>query len=68
MERYKDILPDYPLQQSLTLPIRKKAAEENRAEFLSLWAGQGTRLNQSKPAAQLTLEIAEQALALIHEQ
>lgn len=67
MQKYKEALPDYPVQQSLTLPIRKKAAEANRTEFLSLWAGQGTRLNQTKPAAQLTQEIAEQAWQLLQE-
>jgi nitronate monooxygenase len=36
MAKYQDILPDYPLQQNLTAPIRKKAAEENRPEFMSL--------------------------------
>jgi len=57
MEKYQNSLPDYPLQQSLTSSIRKKAAELNREEFLALWAGQGIRLSQSKPAAQLLLEL-----------
>lgn len=35
-----DILP-FPAQNVLTGDIRKKAAEKGRAEFLSLWAGQG---------------------------
>jgi nitronate monooxygenase len=65
MAKYQDSLPDYPLQQSLTSPIRKKAAEDNRAEFMSLWAGQGTRLSRSIPATQLVQEIIEQALQII---
>lgn len=65
MARYQGILPDYPLQQSLTAPIRKKAAAENRAEFMSLWAGQGTRLSQPIPAAQLVHKVIEQALQIM---
>ncbi len=65
VEKYSDFLPDYPLQQSLTSPIRKKAAEQNRSEFFSLWAGQGTRLNQIKPAAQLIHDASNQAMKIL---
>src|SRR5205085_10896342 len=34
----------YPAQNALTRPLRTAAARQNRAEFLSLWAGQGLRL------------------------
>lgn len=65
IEKYRDFLPDYPLQQSLTLPIRRKAAEQNRSEFLSLWAGQGTRLSQNKSATQLINDISNQAMRIL---
>lgn len=67
MAQYQDVLPDYPLQQSLTAPIRKKSAEDNRAEFMSLWAGQGTRLSRSIPAAQLVHDVIEQALKIMND-
>ncbi|HEX5607560.1 MAG TPA: DUF561 domain-containing protein [Candidatus Binatia bacterium] len=47
-----DILP-FPLQNDLTRPLRSAAAKLGRAEFLSLWAGQGIRLAQRRMAAQL---------------
>ena len=65
IEKYRDFLPDYPLQQNLTLPIRRKAAEQNRPEFLSLWAGQGTRLNQTKSAAQLINDVSHRAMKIL---
>ena len=46
------ILP-FPLQNQLTRPLRSAAAKQGRAEFLSLWAGQGIRLAQRRAAAQL---------------
>jgi nitronate monooxygenase len=48
----RSILP-FPLQNDLTRPLRSAAAKQGRAEFLSLWAGQGVRLAQRRPAAQL---------------
>jgi nitronate monooxygenase len=46
------ILP-FPLQNQLTRPLRSAAAKQGRAEFLSLWAGQGVRLARRRAAAQL---------------
>jgi hypothetical protein len=43
------ILP-FPLQNQLTRPLRTTAAKQGRAEFLSLWAGQGVRLARRQPA------------------
>ena len=47
-----DILP-FPLQNALTRPLRAAAAKQGRAEFLSLWAGQGVGLARRQPAADL---------------
>ena len=46
------ILP-FPLQNDLTRPLRAAAAKLGRADFLSLWAGQGVRLAQRRMAEQL---------------
>jgi nitronate monooxygenase len=46
------ILP-FPLQNALTRPLRNAAAKQGRADFLSLWAGQGVRLARRQVAAQL---------------
>ncbi|BAC12782.1 2-nitropropane dioxygenase [Oceanobacillus iheyensis HTE831] len=37
------ILP-FPIQNSLTKPIRKEAAKQNQAAYMSLWSGQAPRL------------------------
>jgi nitronate monooxygenase len=46
------VLP-YPLQNALTRPLRTSAAKQDRAEFLSLWAGQGLRLARRESAGEL---------------
>lgn len=42
----------FPTQNTLTSDIRKAAAEQERPEFMSLWAGQGTRLLRSQQNAE----------------
>jgi nitronate monooxygenase len=60
------ILP-FPLQNALTRRLRASAAEHDRAEYLSLWAGQGVRLARELPAGELVNQIVrEMALALRH--
>ena len=49
---YGDI-PDYPLQNALTAPLRKAAAAQGRPELLSLWAGTGHGLCRSESVADL---------------
>jgi nitronate monooxygenase len=51
-ERPAAILP-FPLQNSLTRPMRTAANRAGRAEFLSLWAGQAARLARRGPAAEI---------------
>ncbi|CAH0347162.1 nitronate monooxygenase [Bacillus sp. CECT 9360] len=41
----------FPTQNSLTNDIRKEAARRNNPEFMSLWAGQATRLLRSDSGA-----------------
>jgi nitronate monooxygenase len=60
------ILP-FPLQNQLTRPLRNAAANQGRAEFLSLWAGQGVRLARRRTAAQLVEELAIEAETIIRQ-
>jgi nitronate monooxygenase len=53
------ILP-FPLQNSLTRPLRNAAAVQGRAEFLSLWAGQGVRLARRQSAAALVARLVSE--------
>jgi nitronate monooxygenase len=56
------ILP-FPLQNALTRPLRTAAAKQDRAEFLSLWAGQGVGLARRQPAADLMARLARETEA-----
>jgi len=58
------ILP-FPLQNALTRPLRSAAARRGRAEFLSLWAGQGLRLARRQSAAQLIARLARETDAVV---
>ncbi|HEX8925913.1 MAG TPA: nitronate monooxygenase, partial [Terriglobales bacterium] len=54
-----DVLP-FPAQNSLTRAMRNEATKRNNSEYLSLWAGQGTRLARRASAADLVrLLVAE---------
>ena len=58
------ILP-FPLQNALTRPLRSAAAAHGRAEFLSLWAGQGLRLARRRPAGELVRALADETHAAL---
>jgi nitronate monooxygenase len=59
-----EILP-FPLQNSLTRPLRAAAAKLGRAEFLSLWAGQGVRLARRQSAGELVARLVRETDAAI---
>jgi len=59
------ILP-FPLQNALTRPLRSAAAKQGRAEFLSLWAGQGVRMARREPAASLVKRLADETDAVLN--
>ncbi len=53
-------IPDYPIQNKLTKPMRTAAKEHNNIDYMSLWAGQGAILARKMSAAELiTALIAE---------
>lgn len=60
------VLP-FPLQNSLTRPLRTAAAQAGRAEFLSLWAGQGRGLARRLPAADLLRRLGEETAAALRK-
>jgi nitronate monooxygenase len=51
-ERDERILP-YPIQNSLTRPMRAAAAAQGKSDYLSLWAGTGVEQIRAMPAAEL---------------
>lgn len=57
----------FPLQNALTRPLRSAAAKQGRAEFLSLWAGQGVRMARRQSAAELIARLARETGEAIHK-
>lgn len=48
-----DLAIPYPLQNSLTRPMRTAAAQQGLHDYLSLWAGQGVARARAMPAGEL---------------
>jgi nitronate monooxygenase len=61
MREHEGELPPYPVQNAWTRDIRGVAQEQDRPEFMSLWAGQAARLGRPLPAAELTRKVAQEA-------
>jgi nitronate monooxygenase len=55
-----DAILSFDLQNPLTRPLRTAAARQSRAEFLSLWAGQGVRMARRQNAAELVARLARE--------
>jgi nitronate monooxygenase len=62
--QHSSILP-FPLQNTLTRALRTAAAKQGRAEFLSLWAGQGVRMARRMKAAELVASLARETESAI---
>jgi nitronate monooxygenase len=60
-----DAIPPFPLQNSLTRPLRTEAAKQSRAEFLSLWSGQGVRLARRQSASEFIARLVKEIEATI---
>ena len=60
------ILP-FPLQNTLTRPLRTAAAQQGRAEYLSLWAGQGLRLARRQSASELVARLERETLEILEQ-
>ncbi len=70
VNRVMEDIPDgaalpFPLQNTLTRPMRTAAAQQGRAEFLSLWAGQGVRLARRQTAAELMARLVGETDAAV---
>jgi nitronate monooxygenase len=57
MRPHEEHLPRYPVFNALTGEIRRAAARQDRAELLSLWAGQGVGMIRSLPAPELVMRL-----------
>jgi nitronate monooxygenase len=61
----QDEIPAYPVQNALTGDIRRAAANANRSEFMSLWAGQAAALSREMPAADLVAALVSETFAAL---
>jgi nitronate monooxygenase len=57
-----DDTPEFPLAAVTLSPLRSKSETAGSHDFTPLWSGQAARLSRELPAAQLTKQLAEEAL------
>ncbi len=62
---HEEELPPFPVQNALTKDVRAAAQRQDRAEFMSLWAGQALRLASPTNAAELVESVVEGAEAAL---
>jgi nitronate monooxygenase len=60
-------IPDYPLQNQLTQPLRRAASQGGRTEFLGLLAGQASHMATTLPAAELLRRLTADAARAAEE-
>jgi len=53
MSSFENEIPHYPLQNSLSRPLRNAAKEKGDRDFMSLWAGQGVAMSRRCTAKEL---------------
>ncbi|WP_085505124.1 NAD(P)H-dependent flavin oxidoreductase [Thalassobacillus devorans] len=53
LRHHEHQLPPYPIMNTLTKTLRKAAAEQNKPDYMSLWAGQNATLSREVPAGQI---------------
>jgi nitronate monooxygenase len=54
--------PEFPLAAAGLAPLRAKSEAAGSADFSPLWSGQAAHLSRELPAAELTKQLAEEAL------
>jgi nitronate monooxygenase len=57
-----DAAPEFPLAAAALAPLRAKSEMAGSVDFSPLWSGQAARLGRELPAADLTKELAAEAL------
>jgi nitronate monooxygenase len=58
-------LPDFPILNTLTGPMRKASAEAGNPDFVSLWSGQAAALNKTLPAGELLEALVAETEAVL---
>jgi nitronate monooxygenase len=60
-----NLAPEFPLSAGALAPLRAKAEAGGSGDFSPLWAGQAASLGRVLPAAELTRQLASEALDLL---
>lgn len=61
MDKNKETILNYPIQNALTRTMRKKAKELDDIEFMSMWAGQAASMCREIPASDLIKKLVDEA-------
>jgi len=61
MQRHERLLPDFPVQNTLTQDIRKTSAAQDNQDFMSHWSGQSPRLAKNQTVELLLKNIIKEA-------
>ncbi len=60
-----DVAPAFPTAGAALAAIRSKAEAKGCNDFTNLWAGQAVRLAKRRPAAELTVQLFKDAMAVL---
>jgi nitronate monooxygenase len=67
MEAHEGDLPDFPLMNAVTGPLRKASAEAGSPDFIALWSGQAVGLNRQAGAAVLVEQLVSETRAVLRK-
>ena len=65
MAPHDEDLPDFPILNTVTGPLRKASTQAGSPDFVALWSGQAMSLNRTMPAQDLLEKMVEEALPLL---
>ncbi|MEM7426431.1 MAG: nitronate monooxygenase [Pseudomonadota bacterium] len=63
MAPFDEELPDFPILNTVTGPLRKASTQAGSPDFVALWSGQAMSLNRTMPAKDLMDTMVEEARA-----
>lgn len=66
MAAHDEALPDFPLLNTVTGPLRKASVEAGSPDFVALWSGQAMSLNRTMPAGELLEKLVEESLHILN--
>ncbi len=66
MAEHDEDLPDFPLLNTVTGPLRKASIEAGSPDFVALWSGQAMSLNRTMPAGELLEKLVEESLEILN--